>query len=80
MLTPFVNTVDTFWEKALTEGLLAERPQMLVIVDLIVLFVAIVGVVGNARATHPLTDFPCSAIRPQGRAARCSSSGSRSAW
>jgi hypothetical protein len=80
MLTPLANTVDTSWEKALTGGLLAERSRMLVIVELIVPFAAVVGVAGNARATHPLTDFPCSAIRPQGRAARCSFLGSRSAW
>ena len=53
---------------------------MLVTVELIALPVAIVGVPSNAGATHPLTDCSCSAIGPQGRAARCSSLGSRSAW
>jgi hypothetical protein len=52
---------------------------MLVIVELTVLFMAIVGVLSYAGATHPLTDSPCSAFSPQGRAARCSSLGSRSA-
>jgi hypothetical protein len=57
--------------------------EMLVIVGVIVLLVAaiiaIVGVLSNARAAHPLTDFSCSAITSRGRPARCSSLGSRSA-
>jgi len=58
MLTQYVNAVDIFANQACTGDLLAdERLRMLLTAGLAVLLDTSGGVVGNARADHPLAIF-----------------------